>query len=430
MFGISKKQLADTLASLEHLLYSDDQHASVDIPIKALQPFATQLRTIIRQHQHQLSDLNATIKQLDAEKDRIEKAAQQRAERDELMMTTSQDGLWYMEYPKAGRITGDTPFIWSNKFRQMLGYHNERDFPDVLDSWGSRLHPDDSAPTFALFRQALEDKTNQTAYQPTYRLRRKDGSYRWFKADGSIKRDTDGTPLLIAGSLTDIHEEIINKQDLENTSDRFELSSNIISDGIWDIKFDNGQLQSANNQFWYSDRFKTMLGELATETLENSLDALVNRLHSDDKDAFKDQFSKHIDQNVDFDMEFRVQIKGQSDYAWFRGRCQTKRDAQGKAIRTVGVISNINASKQSEKLRELEKVHNARIQDNINQIAGIVKTIDEISEQTNLLALNAAIEAARAGEHGRGFSVVADEVRNLAAKTSDAIKQIDKMIKT
>ncbi|PID41866.1 MAG: chemotaxis protein [Gammaproteobacteria bacterium] len=363
-------------------------------------------------------------------KGRIEKAAQQRAERDELMMATSQDGLWYMEYPETGRITGDTPFIWSNNFRQMLGYHNEQDFPNVLDSWGSRLHPDDSTPTFALFSRALEDKTNQTAYQPTYRLRLKGGSYRWFKADGLIKRDADGKPLLIAGSLTDIHEEVINRQDLENTSDRFELSSNIISDGIWDIRFDNGQLQSANNRFWYSDRFKILLGEPATEKLENSLNALVSRMHRDDKEVFKEQFGKHIDQGVDFDMELRLQIKGQTDYAWFRGRCQTRRNPQGQAIRTVGVISNINASKQGEKLRELEKVNNARIQDNISQIAGIVKTIDEISQQTNLLALNAAIEAARAGEHGRGFSVVADEVRNLAAKTGDAIKQIDEMIKS
>lgn len=153
---------------------------------------------------------------LQEELDEVRRASTASDERYALMIEAAGIGLWDMDVVAHDPVNPNNEFNWSQEFRTMLGYNNEVDFPNILSSWASRLHPDDAARTVEAFLGHLNDKSGRTPYNIEYRLQLKDGRYRWFVATGATKRDHGGIPLRVAGALRDIHSE----KTLSETSER------------------------------------------------------------------------------------------------------------------------------------------------------------------------------------------------------------------
>jgi PAS domain S-box-containing protein len=145
-----------------------------------------------------------------------------------MVLETSNVGLWEMLIVKGDPVNPNNTFQWSDEFRHMLGFSGEADFPNVLNSWSDKLHPEDKEKTLDAFAKHLLDRTGNTPYDLNYRLLKKNGEYGYFYAYGTTFRDENGYAIRVEGVVQDItksrHDELELRETLEKVKEAQETS--------------------------------------------------------------------------------------------------------------------------------------------------------------------------------------------------------------
>lgn len=213
---------------------------------------------------------------------------------------------------------------------------------------------------------------------------------------------------------------------LRGESEVWELARQTLTEGCWDLKIIDGNLEHPLNELRWSRQFKELVGYSDHEFLDG-WETYNQIVAPEDLPRMLKIIEEYVQAPHSADhyvVEYQMKHK-QRGMVWYRERGRAMTDADGKVCRLVGAVRDISSERHALELRVREQ---AAIKATYGQVSTALGVIKAIADQTAMLALNAAIEAARAGDSGRGFSVVADEVKKLASRTQEATQQIHSML--
>ncbi|MDF7629863.1 PAS domain-containing methyl-accepting chemotaxis protein [Erwiniaceae bacterium L1_55_4] len=338
------------------------------------------------------------------------------------VMEIGHECVWYIESPdrysdssvflshSARRLLGLTPDeeVGTHSLMQRVHTQHQDAFTDFVFS--SLSHGPAKKPLQCMVKT---DKTN----------------FQWFLFQA--KYCVEFSPPRLVGIIKNIEQQTTQARLFDIVSTRFDLSREMLNDGLWDLDIIGGNPLNPDNVFWWSPQFRKLLGFETVEEFPDVMDSWASRLHPDDRQAALDAFVKHLmdySGKTGFDIEYRLKLRS-GEYRWFQARGQTKRAHDGTPLRAVGALIDIQARKDRRLHEDSEVRRNIQTAEAAKEIAELVSENGNIAAQIKLISLNASIEAARAGIHGRGFSVIASAIRGLAERTADITGQISRLQK-
>jgi len=231
------------------------------------------------------------------------------------------------------------------------------------------------------------------------------------------------TIILLLFTLTKIYSPIISlKQRIEDLAQgNGDLTQRLEITGNDDL----AQISQHVNDF--ISQLQVMMGEILNSSGQISKEIEQLRLVSESNAKALTAHTSETEQTVTAITQMSASANGVAESAK-----QTALNTQQASDEALASKELVTASTDSVKtlVNQVDSASNCinTMNENTQEIVSVLSVIGAIADQTNLLALNAAIEAARAGEQGRGFAVVADEVRSLAARTQSSTAEINEIL--